>query len=95
MPTVTADLEAVPSEEPGVYRFRTNLGMDGNWRLSVAAKIQAKVVKFAGGRWLPLIFKRDHTFPATTGNPAARHSGRPSIKRRALKPRARSITTAS
>ena len=40
MPTMTADLEAVPSEEPGVYRFRANLGMEGNWRLSLAAKIQ-------------------------------------------------------
>jgi hypothetical protein len=40
MPTMTADLEAVSSEEPGVYRFRTSLGMEGNWRLSLAAKIQ-------------------------------------------------------
>lgn len=40
MPTMTADLEAVPSEESGVYRFRANLGMEGNWRLSLAAKIQ-------------------------------------------------------
>lgn len=40
MPTMTADLEFIPSEEPGVYRFRTNLGMEGNWRLSLAAKIQ-------------------------------------------------------
>lgn len=40
MPTMTADLEVAPSEEPGVYRFRTSLGMEGNWRLSLAAKIQ-------------------------------------------------------
>lgn len=40
MPTMTADLQAVPSQEPGVYRFRASLGMEGNWRLSLAAKIQ-------------------------------------------------------
>jgi hypothetical protein len=40
MPTMTADLEAIPSEESGVYRFRANLGMEGSWRLSLAAKIQ-------------------------------------------------------
>src|SRR5262249_21143295 len=33
--------------------------------------------------------------PVTTGSPAARHSGRPSCKRRTLKPRARSAATAS
>lgn len=43
MPTMTADLEAISSEEPGVYRFRTSLGMEGNWRLSLAAKIQGLV----------------------------------------------------
>lgn len=43
MPTMTADLEPVPSDEPGVYRFRAVLGMEGNWRLSLAAKIQGLV----------------------------------------------------
>lgn len=40
MPTMTADLEFLPPEEPGVYRFRANLVMEGNWQLSLAAKIQ-------------------------------------------------------
>lgn len=42
MPTMTAPLEAAPSEEPGVYRFRTNLTMEGGWRLSLAAKVQGE-----------------------------------------------------
>lgn len=40
MPTMTADLVAEPSEEPGVYRFKTSLAMEGQWRLSLAAKVQ-------------------------------------------------------
>jgi len=42
MPTMTASLEAAPSDEPGVYRFRTNLTMEGGWRLSLAAKVQGE-----------------------------------------------------
>ena len=40
MPTMTADLTPEPAEEPGVYRFRTSLSMEGGWRLSLAAKVQ-------------------------------------------------------
>ena len=40
MPTMTADLTPEPSQEPGVYRFRTSLAMEGGWRLSLAAKVQ-------------------------------------------------------
>ena len=40
MPTMTADLTPEPSEEAGVYRFRTSLAMEGGWRLSLAAKVQ-------------------------------------------------------
>jgi len=40
MPTMTADLAPEPSEESGVYRFRTSLAMEGAWRLSLAAKVQ-------------------------------------------------------
>ena len=42
MPTMTAPLEALPSTEPGVYRFRTKLTMAGTWRLSLAAKVQGE-----------------------------------------------------
>lgn len=40
MPTMTADLTPEPSQESGVYRFRTSLSMEGQWRLSLAAKVQ-------------------------------------------------------
>jgi hypothetical protein len=42
MPTMMADLVPMPPEEAGVYRFRTTLGMQGNWRLSLAAKVQGE-----------------------------------------------------
>jgi hypothetical protein len=42
MPTMTAPLEQVPSTEPGVYRFKTNLTMEGGWQLSLGAKVQGE-----------------------------------------------------
>jgi hypothetical protein len=42
MPTMAAPIEALPSTEPGVYRFKTNLTMAGGWQLSLAAKIQGE-----------------------------------------------------
>ena len=42
MPTMTSAIEQVPSTEPGVYRFRTNLTMEGGWQLSLAAKVQGE-----------------------------------------------------
>ena len=42
MPTMTADLEPLPPDEPGVYRFRTNFTMEGGWQLSLAAKVQGE-----------------------------------------------------
>jgi hypothetical protein len=42
MEAMTAPLEAVPSTEPGVYRFKTNLTMEGQWALSVGAKVQGE-----------------------------------------------------
>jgi hypothetical protein len=42
MPTMTESVEAAPSTEPGVYRFKTNLTMAGNWALSLAAKVQGE-----------------------------------------------------
>ena len=42
MPTMAAPIEAVPSTEPGVYRFKTHLMMAGGWRLSLGAKIQGE-----------------------------------------------------
>lgn len=42
METMAAPIEAVPSTEPGVYRFKANLMMAGGWRLSLGAKIQGE-----------------------------------------------------
>jgi len=42
MAEMTAKIEQLPSTEPGVYRFKTNLSMEGRWQLSVAAKVQGE-----------------------------------------------------
>jgi hypothetical protein len=42
MPTMTTPLEALPSTEPGVYRFKANLTMQGGWQLSLGAKVQGE-----------------------------------------------------
>src|SRR5215212_1905874 len=42
MPTMTTTLEALPSTEPGVYRFKANLNMQGGWQLSLGAKVQGE-----------------------------------------------------
>ncbi|MGL4285736.1 MAG: FixH family protein [Phreatobacter sp.] len=42
METMTAPIEPLPSTEPGIYRFRVNLMMEGGWRLSLGAKIQGE-----------------------------------------------------
>ncbi len=48
METMTAAVEAVPSTEPGVYRFKTNLGMEGGWRFRLAAKLQGEAETVQG-----------------------------------------------
>ncbi|MBN8964826.1 MAG: FixH family protein [Rhizobiales bacterium] len=42
MPTMTADLKPMSTTEPGTYRFKTNLTMQGKWQLSLAAKVQGE-----------------------------------------------------
>jgi hypothetical protein len=42
MQDMTAPLEQLPTTEPGVYRFKTNLMMEGRWRLSLGAKVQGE-----------------------------------------------------
>lgn len=42
MEAMTAPVEGLPSEEPGIYRFKTNLMMAGGWRFSIAAKVQGE-----------------------------------------------------
>jgi len=42
MPTMAAPIEALPSTEQGVDRFKTNLMMAGGWQLSLGAKVQGE-----------------------------------------------------
>jgi len=42
MADMTPRIEQLPSREPGVYRFKTNLSMEGRWQLSLAAKVQGE-----------------------------------------------------
>ena len=42
MATMDSPIEQMPSTEPGVYRFKTNLTMAGGWQLSLGAKVQGE-----------------------------------------------------
>lgn len=42
MAAMTTPLEPVASTEPGVYRFKTKLTMEGRWALSIGAKVQGE-----------------------------------------------------
>jgi hypothetical protein len=42
MASMDAPLEPLPSTEAGVYRFKTNLMMQGRWQLSLGARIQGE-----------------------------------------------------
>jgi hypothetical protein len=42
MPTMIKALEPQPSTEPGVYRFKADLAMEGGWQLSLGAKVQGE-----------------------------------------------------
>ncbi len=42
MEAMTSPVEAMPLTEPGVYRFKTDLTMAGDWRFSIAAKLQGE-----------------------------------------------------
>ena len=42
MEAMTAPLEPLPSTEPGIYRFKTELTMAGRWSLSLGAKVQGE-----------------------------------------------------
>jgi hypothetical protein len=42
MGEMASPLTPVPSNEPGVYAFKTELSMAGRWLLSIAAKVQGE-----------------------------------------------------
>lgn len=48
MAMMATPVEPAPSDEPGVYRFKTNLTMAGGWQFSVAAKIQGETETVEG-----------------------------------------------
>lgn len=43
MPTMTTPLETGRAQEPGVYQFKANLKMEGDWQLSLGAKVQGEI----------------------------------------------------
>lgn len=48
MEAMTTPVEALPSTEAGVYRFKTNLSMEGGWRFKLAAKVQGETETVQG-----------------------------------------------
>ena len=42
MATMTSPVTAMPADEPGTYRFATDLTIAGGWRFSIAAKLQGE-----------------------------------------------------
>jgi hypothetical protein len=42
MAEMASPLTPVPSSEPGIYSFKTELSMAGQWLLSIAAKVQGE-----------------------------------------------------
>lgn len=42
MEAMTTPVETLPTDEPGIYRFKTDLTMAGDWRFSLAAKVQGE-----------------------------------------------------
>ena len=43
MADMAGRIEQLPSTEPGVYRFKASLSMQGSWQLSLAAKVQGEI----------------------------------------------------
>jgi hypothetical protein len=48
MGEMSSPLTPVPSNEPGVYSFKTYLSMQGRWLLSIAAKVQGEAETVVG-----------------------------------------------
>ena len=42
MAEMATKIDQMPSVEPGVYRFKANLSMEGRWQLSLGAKVQGE-----------------------------------------------------
>jgi hypothetical protein len=48
MGEMASPLTPVPSNEPGVYSFKTDLSMQGRWLLNIAAKVQGEAETVVG-----------------------------------------------
>ena len=48
METMATGVELASSTEPGVYKFRGDLTMDGNWALKLQAKVQGETETVQG-----------------------------------------------
>lgn len=53
MATMASRLSPLPSPEPGVYAFKTNLSMAGRWLFSISTKVQGEPETVVG----KIIFK--------------------------------------
>lgn len=42
METMKTTIEPIPSTEPGVYKFKAAVTMEGGWQLSLGAKVQGE-----------------------------------------------------
>jgi hypothetical protein len=48
MATMDSPLTPLPSPEPGVYAFKTELTMAGRWQLSISARVQGEAQPVIG-----------------------------------------------
>ena len=48
MADMTPKITMVPSTEPGIYKFKTNVSMAGRWQLSLGAKVQGEAGTIEG-----------------------------------------------
>lgn len=48
MEAMTTPIEVMPEGEPGIYHFKADLMMGGNWRLQIAAKLQGEAETVQG-----------------------------------------------
>jgi hypothetical protein len=48
MDEMTTPVEKVPGGEPGIYRFKANFTMEGDWAFSLSAKVQGEADSVKG-----------------------------------------------
>jgi len=48
MGEMASQITPMPSNEPGVYSFKTDLSMQGRWLLSIGAKVQGEPATVVG-----------------------------------------------